>query len=92
MKLVGATRNFIRKPFLINGILQGLYGALIADAMLMILFYYAKKEVNELMFFEDAKTTGIVLASVIVLGIIVSGFSTYFAVNKYLRQRTEDLY
>lgn len=92
MKLVGATRNFIRKPFLINGILQGLYGAIIADIMLLILFYYAKKEVSELMFFEDARNTSIVLAAVIVLGIIVSGFSTYFAVNKYLRQRTEDLY
>lgn len=92
MKLVGATRNFIRKPFLIKGILQGLYGALLADIMLFVLFYYGKKQVPELMAFDDMQVTAVILGAVIVLGIFVSGISTYFAVNKYLRLKTEDLY
>ena len=92
MKLVGATRNFIRKPFLIKGILQGFYGAILADILLVVLFYYAKKQVPELMVFEDLKILSTVLGIVILLGIFVSGISTYFAVNKYLRQRTEDIY
>jgi cell division transport system permease protein len=92
MKLVGATRNFIRKPFLISGILQGLYAAVLADLMLTGLFYYANKQIPELFIFENLRLTAMVLATVVVLGIFVSGISTYFAVNKYLRQRTEDLY
>jgi cell division transport system permease protein len=92
MKLVGATRNFIRRPFITKGILQGFYGALLADLLLIGTFYYAKKQIPELMVFEDLKILCFVLAGVILMGIFVSGISTYFAVNKYLRQRTEDIF
>ncbi len=92
MKLVGATRNFIRRPFLTKGIMQGFFAALFADILLIITFYYAKKQIPELMVFEDLRILGVVLAAVMVIGVFISGISTYFAVNKYLRQRTEDIF
>ena len=92
MKLVGATRNFIRKPFLVKGIMQGFYGAVFANMLLVMVFYYAKKQVPELMVFEDLTILGVVLTAVLVIGVFISGISTYFAVNKYLRQRTEDIF
>ena len=92
MKLVGATRNFIRRPFLTKGIMQGFFAALFADILLVVAFYYAKKQVPELMVFEDLRILGVVLVGVMVIGVFISGISTYFAVNKYLRQRTEDIF
>ena len=92
MKLVGATRNFIRKPFIVRGILQGLIGAVIANMMILVVFYYAKKQIPEIIAFENPVNLSIVLGIVVFLGIFISGFSTYFAVNKYLRQRTEDIF
>ncbi len=92
MKLVGATRNFIRKPFIVRGILQGLIGAVIANMMILVVFYYAKKQVPEIIAFENPVNLSIVLGIVVFLGIFISAFSTYFAVNKYLRQRTEDIF
>jgi len=92
MKLVGATRNFIRKPFIVRGILQGFIGAVIANIMILMVFYYAKKQIPEIIAFENPVNLSIVLGIVVFLGIFISGFSTYFAVNKYLRQRTEDIF
>ncbi len=92
MKLVGATRNFIRKPFLIHGILQGLYGALIANLMIVGVFYYAKKQIPEIIAFENPVNLSIILGIIVFLGIFIAGSSTYFAVNKYLRQQTEDIF
>ena len=48
MKLVGATRGFIRKPFVIGGIMQGFYGALIANILLVILLYFSRQEIPDL--------------------------------------------
>jgi len=92
MKLVGATRNFIRKPFIVRGILQGFIGAVIANIMILMVFYYAKKQIPEIIAFENPVYLSIALGIVVFLGIFISGMSTYFAVNKYLRQRTEDIF
>lgn len=92
MKLVGATRNFIRKPFILQGVLQGLYGAIVANILLVVTFYFAKNQIPEIIAFENPMNLGIVMSIVVFLGIFISGMSTYFAVNKYLRQRTEDIF
>jgi len=55
MKLVGATRGFIRKPFMISGIKQGVYGALIANLLLAGILYVARIEIPELGAIQDIK-------------------------------------
>jgi cell division transport system permease protein len=92
MQLVGATQSFIRKPFVIRGIIQGIIGAAISIALLLLSLYAAQKSVPELINFQDIEMLFTMFALVIFLGIIVSWISTYFAVKKYLHIKTDHLY
>lgn len=92
MKLVGATRGFIRKPFVWSGILQGFYGALIANLLLAGLMYLTGKQIPDLAELSDAKMILTLMGGVIAAGILISGISTFFAVNKYLNRNTQELY
>jgi cell division transport system permease protein len=92
MQLVGATKNFIRRPFILYGIWHGLLGALIAIVILMGSLYVAQKEIPDLIILQDYMEFGIVFLVVISLGIFISAFSTFLAVNKYLRLKIYKLY
>jgi cell division transport system permease protein len=92
MQLVGATKAFIRKPFLLYGIWHGLLGGLIAIIILIGTLYLANLEVPDLVILQNNAEFGIVFLCVIGLGIFISGFSTYLAVNKFLRLKIYDLY
>lgn len=92
MQLVGATRSFIRKPFLFKGILHGILGGTIAILLLIGIIYIIQKEMKEFLEFIDITMLTLLFLTVIILGIVINGISTYFAVNKYLRIKTEDLY
>ncbi len=92
MQLVGATQSFIRKPFVIKGIVQGIIGAAISIALLLLSLYAAQKSIPELINFQDIEMLFTMFALVIFLGIIVSWISTHFAVKKYLHIKTDHLY
>ena len=92
MQLVGATKNFIRKPFLLYGIWHGVLGALIAIIILMGTLYLAETQIPDLVILQNYTEFGIVFLIVIGLGIFISGFSTFLAVNKYLRLKIYNLY
>lgn len=92
MQLVGATRGFIRKPFIITGILHGLLGALIAISLLIAALFLARNEVPELIILQDFTEFAILFLGIISMGILISFLSTFFAVNKYLNQHIDDLY
>lgn len=92
MQLVGATKNFIRRPFLGYGILHGLLGGLIAIILLLLSLYLAQQQIPELLILRSWFEFAIVFAAVLGLGILISGLSTYFAVSKYLRLKIYDLY
>jgi cell division transport system permease protein len=92
MQLVGANHTFIRKPFLINSLLIGLYGALIANVVLISSVFAFEKELEGLISVYDLTLILFVPLSVIVLGIVISWFSTYFAVNKFLKLKFDELF
>lgn len=92
MQLVGATQGFIRRPFIGTGIVHGLYGAMIANVLLGIILYFAQQQLPELFSVQDIKFFGTLFLAVIVLGILISWLSTYFAVRKYLKLKLENLY
>ncbi len=92
MQLVGATQSFIRKPFVIKGIVQGIIGAAVSIALLLLSLYAAQKSIPELINFQDIEMLLTMFALVILLGIIVSWISTHFAVKKYLHIKTDYLY
>lgn len=92
MQLVGATKGFIRKPFIVNGLLHGLLGALIAVALLIAMLFLARNEVPGLIILQDYAEFSILFAAIVGMGLLISFLSTYFAVNKYLDQHIDDLY
>ncbi|MDB5124448.1 MAG: cell division transport system permease protein [Mucilaginibacter sp.] len=92
MQLVGATKGFIRKPFLLYGIWHGLLGGLIATLILIGTLSLAYREVPDLIILRNYTEFGVVFIVVIGAGIFISGFSTFLAVNKFLRLKVYDLY
>jgi len=92
MKLVGATWSFIRKPFLVKGMAHGLYAAIIAIALLSGLIYIIQSEFYELLNFQQVELIGGLFGIVIIIGVIINLISTYMAVNKYLKLKSDDLY
>jgi cell division transport system permease protein len=92
MQLVGATKGFIRKPFLLYGIWHGLLGGLIAIVILIATLYFADQQIPDLIILQNYTEFGIVFLGVIGLGIFISGFSTFLAVNKFLRLKIYNLY
>lgn len=92
MQLVGATKSFIRKPFLNYGILHGLLGGLIAIILLLLTLYVAQQQVPEMIILRDWFEFSMVFIGIIILGVLISGLSTYFAVSKFLHSKIYDLY
>lgn len=92
MKLVGATQGFIRRPFVIQGIVRGLLGALVANLLLLGIVYLVSSNVPELYRLQDMNITLTLLGIVVLLGVVISGLSTTFAVRKYLRLSADELY
>jgi len=92
MKLVGATKSFIRTPFLINSIMMGLFSSLLSIGILLFLLFFLKNEFSELISFNEISLLGILFTSIVFFGIIISYIATFFAVNKYLRIKESELY
>ena len=92
MQLVGATEGFIRKPLLARSILHGSISAFIALLMLMLLTYFAIDQLPELLELQDPIMLIALVIFLFLLGAFISWISTYFAVRKYLRIRTDLLY
>ena len=92
MQLVGATPAYIRRPFIRSGILQGFFGALLADAFLALLLYGLTKRLPELTFVQDYTIIIGIFVGIIILGILLGGLSTRLALRKYLNADVDRLY
>jgi cell division transport system permease protein len=92
MQLIGATRAFIRRPFLIQSALHGLIAALIAMCLLMGMLYMIEKEFFLLFTFKSTNLLLLLGVSLIIIGIIINFVSTFFSVNRYLSISEDQLY
>lgn len=92
MQLVGATKGFIRKPFLIKSILNGFLGSAIAIVLLTFVIYALQHEFEGIIGFESLATLLLLFLMVIIFGILITFVSTFSALNKYLKLRADDLY
>ena len=90
--MVGATKSFIRKPFILTNIKLGLLGGMLALAALWGVLYYLNLNFPDLGLFDDVITLGIVFTSVLMLGLLIALVSTYLATQRFLNLRTDDLY
>ena len=92
MQLVGATPSYIRRPFIRRGIMQGFFGALMADAFLTLLLYGLNKRLPELTFVQDYTIIIGIFGGIILLGLLLGGLSTRIALRKYLHADVDRLY
>ena len=91
MQLVGATKRFIRKPFIIKNVFLGLFSSFIASTLLYLTIFYVDKKIPFIDMFNNIYIINVFLC-VIVLGVLISWISTYFATQKLLNLNTEKLY
>ncbi|WGK95007.1 MULTISPECIES: cell division protein FtsX [Flavobacterium] len=92
MQMVGATKAFIRKPFLMRSIKLGMIGAGLAILALIGVLIYLENNFPDLGLLDDQLLIVLVLLSVFGLGILITWLSTYFATQRFLNLRTDDLY
>ena len=92
MQMVGATKTFIRRPFIWTNIKLGILGAVLALIALGFVIYYVNINFPELNLFQEPAILIILFASVFLLGVLISLISTFFATQRFLNLRTDDLY
>ncbi len=92
MQMVGATKRFIRRPFIWTNIKLGMLGSLLALIALGIVLYYVDMNFPELNLLQDFMILSILFVGVFILGVLISLISTYFATQRFLNLRTDDLY
>ena len=92
MQMVGATKSFIRKPFIWRSIRLGVIGAVLAIIALIGTLIYIDNSFPSLNILEDQLMVASILFGVLAVGILITWVSTFFATQKYLNLRSDDLY
>ena len=92
MQMVGATKSFIRKPFVWRSVKLGMIGAGIAILALLGVLFYINSNFPNLGILDDKLTIAIILLGVFGTGILITWLSTHFATQRFLNLRTDDLY
>jgi cell division transport system permease protein len=92
MQLVGATESFIRRPFIRTEVLHGFFASIIAIGGLIGVIYLARKEIPEIVSLQSADLFAYLFLFVILTGFLMTWLSTFFAVRRFLKARTDTLY
>jgi cell division transport system permease protein len=92
MQLVGATSCYIRRPFILQSIFQGVVSAIMGLALLMLLVYIMNNILETVEISLGLEKLLLLFGLVLLIGIVISVVSTWFALNKYLRMKMNDLY
>ena len=92
MKLVGATKWFIIKPFLGDSIKQGIWSGVIAATMFGGVVYGIERRLPEISSPEQLQAAGIILGGMVAVGVIVSLLFTLFAVNKFVNIKSNKIH
>jgi len=92
MQMVGATKSFIRKPFIWRSIRLGMLGALISLAGLATVIYYIDQRIPSLELIKDYYTLGYLVGGILGIAFIITWLSTFFATQRFLNLQTDELY
>lgn len=92
MLLVGAKRSFVRRPYIWQGLMQGLICSVLAMVVLALCLYYGSYYLPQLKDMLDVVLLSKVFAFVLGIGVTTSIVSSYFAISKYIRMNTDSLY
>ena len=92
MYLVGATQGFIRKPFIVKGIINGIISGIIANILVVFFIVLANRFIPELLVVQNPNYLVLLFLATILVGVLISGLSSALSVRKYLRLKAEDLH
>ncbi len=92
MQMVGATKRFIRKPFVLKSIQLGVIGAIVALIGMGVVLYYLDKTFPELELVQKPILVGGLFVAVFLLGIVITWISTFIATQRFLNLKTDQLY
>ncbi|MDA8951492.1 permease-like cell division protein FtsX [Flavobacteriaceae bacterium] len=92
MQMVGATKSFIRKPFIWNGIQLGFIGAILSLIGLGVVIYYIDQKIPSLQLTTDYTTLAYLGGGILIIAFVISWLSTFFATQRFLNLQTEKLY
>ena len=92
MKLVGATKSFIRAPLLVQSAFQGVFSAMIANIVLVVILFVMRNELEQLFRIFRMDLLLVVMGIVLVCGILICLISTWFVVNKLVALKKDELY
>ncbi|MCQ2275361.1 MAG: permease-like cell division protein FtsX [Bacteroidales bacterium] len=92
MLLVGATPKFVRKPFITKGLIQGIWGGIIAIMLLATALFFGNKSAPEFVDFSQMLYIAIILGGILLLSILFTVIISAISVNRYIRIKDERLY
>ncbi|MCF6306745.1 MAG: permease-like cell division protein FtsX [Flavobacteriaceae bacterium] len=92
MQMVGATKTFIRRPFIWRSVRLGILGSVIAMIGMAVALYYLDKSFAELQLMESKVLIAALFGFIFLIGIFITWISTYFATQRFLNLRTDELY
>jgi cell division transport system permease protein len=92
MQMVGATKSFIRKPFVMRSVKLGMLGATLAIIALIGVLLYVETSFPDLGILDNKILIAAILSAVFLIGVLITWLSTHFATQKFLNLRTDDLY
>lgn len=92
MKLVGATKWFIMRPFLASSIAQGLWAGVAAAILFVTVVWRIDRSMPELNSLTQLSQTGVILAAMIAGGVVISLLFTTFAVNKFVNMKSNKIH
>ncbi|MBK9291750.1 MAG: cell division protein FtsX [Bacteroidetes bacterium] len=92
MQLVGATEGFIHRPFFFRALLQGIISAILAILLLALVLYAALSSIPELLLIYNPTQVGILFGAMLLTGILLTTLSTWLALRRYLRVKTDKLF
>ena len=92
MKLVGATKWFIMRPFLGSSVTQGILSGAIASVLFGVAVYGLNEAVPELLTIAEAGKIALILGAMVAGGVLISGVFTFAALNKFVNMKSNKIY
>lgn len=92
MQMVGATKGFIRRPFIWKSIKLGILGSVVAILGMSLVLFYLDKYFPQMQFLQDKLLISMLFLFIFLMGVFISWLSTFFATQRFLNLRTDELY
>jgi cell division transport system permease protein len=92
MLLIGATRAFVRKPFLAKGFVQGVWGGFIASILVALILLKSNIMIPDFVSFQYIPQIALLLAAIFVFSVLFTVIISLFSVNRYIKINRDELY